>query len=179
MKIFNNIHKTAERNFEIEGDKIMYDNIKNGTGEENMNKKTMNTMNRYGIKFEEEFIPKGILGAFKRMKNKLKNHMVWSSRSYTDIPSPKCEEAVMSRRAYASIIAEAYANGYNESGGVLLGHKDNGKWYIVEATDPGFDAYHTPTRHEMNNKYVNYIYRILSRLYKEELYLVGLWHRHP
>lgn len=99
--------------------------------------------------------------------------------SYSDIPSSKCKEAVMSRRAYASIIAEAYANGENESGGVLLGHKGDGKWYVVEATDPGFDAYHTPVRHEMNNRYVNYQYRILSRLYSDELYLVGFWHRHP
>ena len=99
--------------------------------------------------------------------------------SYLEAPSPKCKEAVMSKRAYAAIIAEAYANGENESGGVLLGHKGEGKWYIVEATDPGFDAYHTPMRHEMNNRYVNYLYRILSRLYQDELYLVGFWHRHP
>ena len=98
---------------------------------------------------------------------------------YSDKPSKKCASAIISERAMASIIAEAYANGKNESGGVMLGTFENGVGYIVEATDPGYDAEHTPTLHEMNKRYVNYIYRVLSRLYKKELRLVGFWHRHP
>lgn len=101
------------------------------------------------------------------------------SYGYTDTPSKKCSEAVMSERAMASIISEAYANGNNESGGIMIGAVEDGIGYIVEATDPGFDAEHTPTQHEMNRRYVNYIYRVLSRLYKKEIRLVGFWHRHP
>ncbi|MBR5539524.1 MAG: Mov34/MPN/PAD-1 family protein [Clostridia bacterium] len=101
------------------------------------------------------------------------------SYTYSDKPSKKCDEAIMSTRAMASIVAEAYANGENESGGVMLGTIKDGKAYIVEATDPGYGAEHSPTIHEMNKRYVNYVYRVLSRLYKKELRLVGFWHRHP
>ena len=99
--------------------------------------------------------------------------------NYSDSPARRCKSVVLSSRAYSSILAEAYANGSNESGGILLGHNDEDIWYVIEATDPGFGAYHTQTRHEMNNRYVNYVYRILSRLYEKRIYLIGFWHRHP
>lgn len=101
------------------------------------------------------------------------------SYEYSDTPSEKCREVIMSSRAMASIVAEACANGNNESGGIMLGSISGGIGYIVEATDPGYDAEHTPTLHEMNKRYVNYVYRIFSRLYKKELRLIGFWHRHP
>ena len=98
---------------------------------------------------------------------------------YTDEPSPRCRSVVLSSRAYCTILAEAYANGSKESGGILLGHSEDDTWYVIEATDPGYDALHTVTRHEMNNRYVNYVYRILSRLYSNRILLIGFWHRHP
>ena len=99
---------------------------------------------------------------------------------YVDKPSQKCQSITMSKRALTTLLAEAYANGENETGGTFFGQiEDDGNWYIVEATGPGYGAYHTPTRHEMNNQYVNYQYRALSRIYAKELTLVGFWHRHP
>ena len=99
---------------------------------------------------------------------------------YVDTPSEKCKSIIMSKRALTTILAEAYANGHNETGGTFFGHiESDGNWYIIEATGPGYGAYHTPTRHEMNNRFVNYQYRALSRIYSNELTLVGFWHRHP
>ena len=67
-----------------------------------------------------------------------------------------------------------------KTGGVLLGHYDtNGTWYVVEATDPGLDTYHSAVHNEMDDKYYNHLYPVLSRLYKRDLALLGLWHRHP
>lgn len=99
---------------------------------------------------------------------------------YVDKPSPKCKSITMSKRALTTLLAEAYANGDNETGGPFFGQLENdGSWYIVEAVGPGYGTYHTPTRHEFNNQYVNYQYRALSRIYAKELTLVGFWHRHP
>ena len=50
---------------------------------------------------------------------------------------------------------------------------------MVEATDPGMDTIHTHSHHEMDQDYHNHIYPVLSRLYKHDLHLLGLWHRHP
>lgn len=102
------------------------------------------------------------------------------SYQYVDTPSEKCKAIYTSKRSLTTILAEGYANGENETGGTFFGHIDNdGNWYVIEATGPGYGAYHTPTRHEMNNRFVNYQYRALSRIYAKPLTLVGFWHRHP
>ncbi len=99
---------------------------------------------------------------------------------YLDTPSKRCKAVYVSKRSLATVLAEAYANGENETGGTFFGHMDeDGAWHIIEATGPGYGAYHTPTRHEMNNRFVNYQYRALSRIYAKPLTLVGFWHRHP
>ena len=99
--------------------------------------------------------------------------------SYSEKESEKCKKVVISSRAYASIISEALSRNPLETGGILLGNYNNGIWYIVEATDPGMTTYHSVVHHEMDNKYHNHIYPVLSRLYKNELTLIGFWHRHP
>lgn len=56
---------------------------------------------------------------------------------YVDTPSEKCKSIIMSKRALTTILAEAYANGHNETGGTFFGHiESDGNWYIIEATDP-------------------------------------------
>ena len=86
----------------------------------------------------------------------------------------------MSERAYASLLTEAISRDPKETGGVFLGqYEGNGKWYIVEATDPGLNTVHSVSYHEMDSKYCNHVYCTTSRLYKKDLFLVGLWHRHP
>lgn len=99
--------------------------------------------------------------------------------SYVDSPSPRCRQVIGSKRSLTTIIAEAYANGGDETGGILLGHMDGADWYLVESTGPGYDAMHTPTRHEMNNRFVNYVYRTTAHLYRDMPTLIGFWHRHP
>lgn len=91
----------------------------------------------------------------------------------------ECRRIVLSDRAYASIVAEALSRDPLETGGILLGHYKNGTWYVVESTDPGLDTSHTTVHHEMDQKYHNHIYPVISRVYEEDLVLLGLWHRHP
>lgn len=100
--------------------------------------------------------------------------------AYTSRECNKCKRVVMSERAYIAMLAEALSRDPLETGGVLLGHYDtNGTWYVVEATDPGLDTYHSAVHNEMDDKYYNHLYPVLSRLYKRDLALLGLWHRHP
>ena len=91
----------------------------------------------------------------------------------------KCRKIVISDRAYTSIIAEALSRDPDETGGILLGIIDKDMWYVVEATDPGLSTFHNRVHHEMDEKYHNHVYPVISRLYEKELCLLGLWHRHP
>ena len=91
----------------------------------------------------------------------------------------KCRRIVISDRAYMSIIAEALSRDPDETGGILLGIIDKDTWYVVEATDPGLSTFHNRVHHEMDEKYHNHVYRVISRLYEKDLCLLGLWHRHP
>lgn len=103
--------------------------------------------------------------------------------TYANGVNRKCKEIVFSDRAYAAILAEGLARDPLETGGILLGNckecKDGTSWYVVESTDPGLNTRHTTVHHEMDQKYHNHIYPILSRIYEEDLILLGLWHRHP
>lgn len=91
----------------------------------------------------------------------------------------KCRKIVISDRAYTSIIAEALSRDPDETGGILLGIIDKDIWYVVEATDPGLSTFHNRVHHEMDEKYHNHVYPVVSRLYEKDLCLLGLWHRHP
>ena len=98
---------------------------------------------------------------------------------YANGATKYCREIVISDRAYAAIVAEALSRDPLETGGILLGHYKQGTWYVVESTDPGVDTYHTTVHHEMDQQYHNHIYPVVSRLYEDDLMLIGLWHRHP
>ena len=91
----------------------------------------------------------------------------------------RCRKIVISDRAYTSIIAEALSRDPDETGGILLGIVDKDVWYVVEATDPGLSTFHNRVHHEMDDKYHNHVYPVISRLYENDLCLLGLWHRHP
>lgn len=90
-----------------------------------------------------------------------------------------CRKIAISDRAYTSIIAEALSRAPDETGGILLGIIDKDTWYVVEATDPGLSTFHNCVHHEMDEQYLNHIYPVISRLYEKDLWLLGLWHRHP
>ena len=57
--------------------------------------------------------------------------------------SKTCTGVMISARAYTSILAEALSRDPLETGGILLGHYKSGIWYIVEATDPGVETFHS------------------------------------
>lgn len=108
-----------------------------------------------------------------------KEHNQLHEYDYANGVSKHCKRVVISDRAYASIVAESLSRDPLETGGILLGHYRNDTWYVVESTDPGIDTSHTTVHHEMDQKYHNHIYPVISRLYEEVLLLLGLWHRHP
>jgi len=90
-----------------------------------------------------------------------------------------CRAVVLSDRTYSAICAEVLHRHPNETGGVFLGQIQDGVWYVVEATDPGLNTQHSPHNHQMDDDYLNHVYRHLSRMYRKGLDLLGLWHRHP
>lgn len=90
-----------------------------------------------------------------------------------------CRAVIFSDRAYSTIVAETLNRHPDETGGVLLGQRKDGIWYVVEATDPGLKTQHSRHTHEMDDDYLNHVFRHLSRTYRKGLMLLGYWHRHP
>lgn len=66
-----------------------------------------------------------------------------------------------------------------ETGGVFLGKFDSGVWYVMECIDPGPKSIFRPAYFEYDQAYINHNINKVSRLYGEQLDLIGLWHRHP
>lgn len=93
--------------------------------------------------------------------------------------NPRCKKVVLSNRAYSQIYSETYSKIRTETGGLLLGHFENGIWYVVEASDPGINATFTTSYHEGDDVYENHICGVISRMYKHPLVFLGMWHRHP
>ena len=86
---------------------------------------------------------------------------------------------VLSDRAYIQIYNESRARIRTETGGLLLGHYENGVWYVVEASDPGINAKFFSAYHEGDDVYENHVCGVISRTYKHPLVFLGMWHRHP
>lgn len=87
---------------------------------------------------------------------------------------------VISSPAYLSMLAETYSFVRSETGGIFLGRVIDSTWYILEVIDPGYDS--TTRRQayfEYDDKYVTHLANVRSRLYRDRLELMGLWHRHP
>jgi len=93
--------------------------------------------------------------------------------------NPKCEKIVMSDRAFAQVYSETKEKGSKETGGLLLGHRIDGVWYIVESSDPGYNGVFRHSYHESDAEYANHACTIISRIYKHKLSFLGMWHRHP
>ena len=90
---------------------------------------------------------------------------------------PKC--VVFSDRAFTSLLVETLEKIKTETGGVFLGYKKGDIWYVIESIDPGLKSTFQPTYFEYDQDYVNHLINKVSRIYKEPLDLLGLWHRHP
>lgn len=88
-------------------------------------------------------------------------------------------KVVFSNRAFTALLSEVYEKIKTETGGVLLGYYENDTWYIVEAIDPGPKSIFEVAYFEYDQPYVNHLINKVARIYKKNLSLIGLWHRHP
>ncbi|MDR2425520.1 MAG: Mov34/MPN/PAD-1 family protein [Prevotellaceae bacterium] len=87
---------------------------------------------------------------------------------------------VFSNRAYNAIISESFAKDPIETGGLLLGYiLDNEVWVVMEVIPPGRNSIFQPAYFEYDTDFVNYLANSVSVQYKDNLLLLGLWHRHP
>jgi integrative and conjugative element protein (TIGR02256 family) len=135
-------------------------------------------------------------------KSDLKNHLLWSRDSATDIhPSfdksfstiemsfeqrpdcPACQEpdvttVVITPEIREIIRKEVEASTTAETGGILIGYIENRNAIVVRATGPGPNAKQTPYIFERD---VNFVQQELDRAAKElgerGLY-IGEWHSH-
>ena len=83
------------------------------------------------------------------------------------------------RIGLTQIFCETQARINTETGGLLLGHYENGIWYVAEACDPGWNAIFQMSYHEADENYENHVCSVISRIYKHPLIFLGMWHRHP
>lgn len=93
--------------------------------------------------------------------------------------NPKCRKVVLSDRALIQIYNETRARFKTETGGLLVGQFEDGVWYVVEASDPGWKAVFQVSYHEADDDYSNHVCSLMSRTYKHPLAFLGMWHRHP
>lgn len=90
-----------------------------------------------------------------------------------------CNKIIFSNRAYNSIVSETYDKIKTETGGILLGRIIEDIWYVIEVIDPGPNSIFTIVYFEYDTPYVNHLAKVISKQYKIELAVLGLWHRHP
>lgn len=88
-------------------------------------------------------------------------------------------KVIFSKRAMTALLVETREKIATETGGVFLGKYLNGIWYVVETIDPGPRAIFKTAYFEYDQDYINHLINKISRLYSQQLDLVGLWHRHP
>ena len=89
------------------------------------------------------------------------------------------KSVAISDRAFISMLMETHLKITTETGGVLLGHRKENTWYVIEAIDPGPNSVFTPNTFEYDRAYVNHLINKVKSIYVEPLDLIGLWHRHP
>lgn len=91
-----------------------------------------------------------------------------------------CKIVVFTNKAYNAIINETFRKDPVETGGILMGHVlSNGCWIVMEVIPPGLKAIHQRAYFEYDTEFVNYMAKSVSKQYKMELDVLGLWHRHP
>lgn len=88
---------------------------------------------------------------------------------------------IFSQRAFNSIVTEVIDKHPIETGGILIGYiLDNGAWVVVENIPPGYHKIvHRQAYFEYDTDFVNYLSNVVAKLYKGNLQVLGLWHRHP
>jgi hypothetical protein len=97
-------------------------------------------------------------------------------RNYDKLPN----KVALSTQAYLSVVSEVSTFSDIETGGIFLGTIENNNWYIIESIDPGYEKIIREVAYFVYDvDYVNHLANIRSKLYDQELVLLGLWHRHP
>lgn len=90
------------------------------------------------------------------------------------------QRVVISSKAYAAIIAETYTHPENETGGIFLGTRKEGIWYIFEVIDPGYQQVVRERAYfEYDHVYTTHLAHVYHRIYRQPIEIIGLWHRHP
>lgn len=86
---------------------------------------------------------------------------------------------VMADKVYQAIREETAKHGENETGGILVGHYEEGCFIITEHIEPGVKSIHSPSYFEYDHDYVNARLAEIVKKYKHPPQVQGLWHRHP
>lgn len=89
------------------------------------------------------------------------------------------KQIVFSDRAMTALLVETHEKIKTETGGVFLGYRKGEIWYVIETIDPGPSSIFRAAYFEYDQEYINHLINKVSRLYFEQLDLIGLWHRHP
>lgn len=97
-----------------------------------------------------------------------------------NITHENCKLVVFSNKAWNAIVSETLRKDPVETGGIMLGHiLSNGYWIVMEVVPPGLKTIHQRAYFEYDTDFVNYMSYSISKQYKMELAVLGLWHRHP
>ena len=88
-------------------------------------------------------------------------------------------EVIFSDRAFTALLSETKEKIKTDTGGIFLGFYEDETWYIVESIDPGPSSIFEVAYFEYDQKYVTHLINKIARMYKRNLSLLGLWHRHP
>lgn len=88
-------------------------------------------------------------------------------------------KVIFSERAYTALLSETKEKITTETGGIFLGYYENDTWYVVETIDPGPKSIFEVAYFEYDQKYVTHLINKIARMYRRNLSLLGLWHRHP
>jgi proteasome lid subunit RPN8/RPN11 len=87
---------------------------------------------------------------------------------------------VFSDRALSQIRSETAAHPDTETGGILVGTVRDGTFYVLESSDPGYNGLvRSAAYFEYDHQYAMHQVAVMTRLYRERVDLLGLWHRHP
>lgn len=83
------------------------------------------------------------------------------------------------KRAIALIKQDILRHEGVETGGILLGYRnDHNCFIIMEAIDGGYNAVHKSNRFKYDYLYAKHLSQIISELYDPQLDVIGVWHTH-
>lgn len=97
----------------------------------------------------------------------------------TPISGAPAAKVLFTRRAWTALMSEVLKEISTETGGILLGYRNDSEWVVVEAIDPGPNSIFQVAYFEYDQPYVMHQVNRVRYYYDPPLDLLGLWHRHP